>query len=60
MPAFSFEKLSPPVRRVANAPAANKKQRGVLFSMLNRLVEARSKRGLKKERIISARQKPKV
>jgi hypothetical protein len=59
MPAFSFEKLSPPARRVSNAPAANKKRRGVISSMLDRLVEARGKRGVK-ERTVSARKTPKA
>ena len=48
MPAFSFEKISPPVRRAASAPVANKKQRGVIVQMLDRLVEARAKRALRK------------
>ena len=60
MPAFTFEKLSPPTRRVANAPVADKKQRGVISSMLDRLTEARSKRRTSKERTVSARKKPKV
>ena len=60
MPAFTFEKLSPPARRAANAPAAEKKQRGVISSMLDRLAEARSKRRPAKERTVSARKKPKV
>ena len=49
MPAFSFEKISAPVRRTV-APAANKKQRGVIVQMLDRLVEARAKRSLRKSR----------
>jgi len=48
MPAFSFEKISSPVRRVASAPVANKKQRGMIIQMLDRLVEARAKRSLRK------------
>jgi hypothetical protein len=48
MPAFSFEKISPPARRVASAPVANKKQRGMIVQMLDRLVEARAKRFLRK------------
>ena len=60
MPAFTFEKLSPPARRVSNAPAPDKKQRGVISSMLDRLAEARGKRGLRKERTVSARKKPKA
>jgi hypothetical protein len=58
MPAFTFEKLSPPVRRAPNAPAPEKKQRGVLSSLLERLSESRSKRRLRKERTISALKKP--
>jgi len=60
MPAFTFEKLSPPARRAANAPATDKKQRGVISSMLDRLAEARSKRRAPKERTVSARKKPKA
>jgi hypothetical protein len=43
MPAFTFEKISPPVHRGPPAPVA-KKQRGVIVQMLDRLVEARVKR----------------
>jgi hypothetical protein len=53
MPAFTFEKISPPSNR-ASAPApasvppvANKKQRGVLIQALDRLAEARVRRALK-------------
>jgi hypothetical protein len=53
MPAFSFEKISPPVRRGPLPPIA-KKQRGVIVKILDRLVEARVKRGLRQE---SLRQK---
>jgi hypothetical protein len=65
MPAFTFEKLSPPVRRVSNAPTANKptadkKPRGVIFSMLDRLAEARGKRSLNKEPVVSARKTSKA
>jgi hypothetical protein len=44
MPAFTFEKISPPVRRGPVPPVANKKQRGVIVQMLDRFVEARVKR----------------
>ena len=46
MPAFTFEKISPPDRRGHGPvpPVANKKQRGVLVQMLDRFVEARVKR----------------
>ena len=45
MPAFTFEKISPPVRRglAISVPIA-KKQRGVIVQMLDRFVEARVKR----------------
>ena len=43
MPAFSFEKISPPVRRGPIPPIA-KKQRGVIVQILDRFVEARVKR----------------
>ena len=43
MPAFSFEKISPPPRRVSSTPA--EKKRGVIVQILDRLVERRGKRG---------------
>jgi hypothetical protein len=52
MPAFSFEKISPPVRRGPIAPIA-KKQRGVIVQILNRFVEARVKRTLREEKASS-------
>jgi hypothetical protein len=59
MPAFTFEKLSPPVRREPVAPIANKKQRGVIVQMLDRFVEARVKRTLQEEeKGVIARYKP--
>jgi hypothetical protein len=60
MPAFTFEKLSPPARRAANEPAPDKKQRGVISSILDRLAESRSKRRTPQERPVSARKKPKA
>ena len=44
MPAFTFEKISPPARRGPIPPVANKKPRGVIVQMLDRFVEARVKR----------------
>jgi hypothetical protein len=44
MPAFTFEKISPPTQRGPIPPIANKKQRGVIVQMLDRFVEARVKR----------------
>jgi hypothetical protein len=43
MPAFSFEKLSPPATRAPAAPVVEKR-RGVIFQMLDRFVEARVRR----------------
>ena len=57
MPAFSFEKISPPVRR-GPVPAIVKKQRGVIVQILDRLVEARVKRTLRvKKGVIARREK---
>ena len=58
MPAFSFEKISPPVRRGSVSPIA-KKQRGVIVQILDRLVEARVKRTLRVEEGVIARRQPK-
>jgi hypothetical protein len=48
MPAFTFEKISPPARRSA-APPAEKKQRSRVVKLLDRFVEARTKRSLRKQ-----------
>ena len=48
MPAFSFEKISPPVRRGPIPPIA-KKQRGIIVQILDRFVEARVKRSQRKQ-----------
>jgi hypothetical protein len=59
MPAFTFEKISPPVRRGPVPPVANKKQRGVIVQMLDRFVEARVKRSRQEqEQGVIARYKP--
>ena len=59
MPAFSFEKISPPTRR-GPIPPIVKKQRGVIVQILDRFVEARVKRTLLEEKSVIARrpQKP--
>ena len=54
MPAFSFEKISPPVRR-GPVPAIVKKQRGVIVQILGRFVEARVKRSKRREKGVIAR-----
>jgi hypothetical protein len=58
MPAFSFEKLSPPMRR-GPIPAIVKKQRGVIVQILDRFVEARVKRALREDKGVLARRQPK-
>ncbi len=58
MPAFTFERLSPPVRRNEAQPA-EEKQRGRIVQLLDRFSEARTKRSLRKHRPASAdHQKP--
>jgi hypothetical protein len=59
MPAFTFEKISPPDRHGPVPPIANKKQRGVIVQMLDRFVEARVKRTRQEqEQGVIARYKP--
>jgi hypothetical protein len=58
MPAFSFEKIAPPVARVSNTPA-EEKPRGVIVQILDRFVEVRGKRVAKGERKASVRIKQK-
>jgi hypothetical protein len=55
MPAFSFEKISPPAPGVANAQA-EKKPRGVIVQILDRFAVARAKR-TPKETIATPRPK---
>ena len=55
MPAFTFEKISPPADRGPVPPVANKKQRGVVVKILDRFVEARVKRTLKEGKGVTAR-----
>jgi hypothetical protein len=54
MPAFTFEKISPPTRR-GPIPPIVKKQRGVIVQMLDRFVEARVKRSMRQEKGVIAR-----
>jgi hypothetical protein len=63
MPAFTFEKISPPapggpIPPVA-ATAVVRKQRGVIVQMLDRFVEARVKRSLREDKGVIARREPK-
>jgi hypothetical protein len=59
MPAFTFEKISPPVRPDPIPPVANKKQRGVIVQILDRFAEKRVKRTLKGKKGVIARHQPK-
>jgi hypothetical protein len=58
MPAFSFEKISPPIRR-GPVPAIAKRQRGVIVQILDRFVEARVKRSQREEKGVIARREQK-
>jgi hypothetical protein len=59
MPAFTFEKISPPVRR-GPIPPIVKKQRGVIVQILGRFVEARVKRTRSAEKAVTARRQQKT
>ena len=58
MPVFTFEKISPPVRR-GPLPPVVKKQRGVIVQILDRFVEARVKRSMREEKGVAARRQQK-
>ncbi|THD48521.1 MAG: hypothetical protein E8A46_22300 [Bradyrhizobium sp.] len=58
MPAFTFEKISPPKRR-GPIPPIVKKQRGVIVQILDRFVEARVRRAVREEDGVVARRKQK-
>jgi len=58
MPAFTFEKISPPVRRGPISPIV-KKQRGVIVQILDRFVEARVKRTMLEEKSAAVRRQGK-
>ena len=59
MPAFTFEKISPPTKRGPIAPIVVKK-RGVIVQILDRFVEARVKREQGKGVIFRGKRKKKV
>lgn len=56
MPAFTFEKISPPARR---APVATlpKKPRGLISQMIDRFAERRARRALQGERAMQQDEK---
>ena len=51
MPVFTFEKISPPMRRVTASSSAAEKPRGVLPRLLDRFTEARAKRKVSAEKV---------
>ena len=55
MSAFTFEKISPPVRR-GPIPSIETKQRGVIVQILDRFVEARVKRKREEKGVIARHQ----
>jgi hypothetical protein len=57
MPAFTFEKISPPVRR-APAAATPKKPRGLISQVIDRFAERRARRALQAERAVRQDEKP--
>jgi hypothetical protein len=54
MPAFTFEKISPPVRR-GPLPPIVKRQRGLIVKILDSLVAARVKKSEREEKGVMAR-----
>jgi hypothetical protein len=57
MPAFTFEKISPPKQR-GPVPKIETKQRGVINQILDRFVEARVKRTADKVASTARRDEP--
>jgi hypothetical protein len=59
MPAFTFEKISSPLRRGAPPVAATaKKPRGAIVQILDRFAEARLKRQLRAEKLADQPKSP--
>jgi hypothetical protein len=56
MPVFTFEKISPPMRRVSAPPAAEK-PRSVIVQILDRFVETRAKRKIRADKADKPRQR---
>jgi hypothetical protein len=57
MPAFSFEKISPPARR-APAAATPKKPRGLISQMIDRVAERRARRASQNQPAMRRDDKP--
>jgi hypothetical protein len=59
MPVFTFEKISPPLRRVPPSAPAAEKPRGVIVQILGRFVETRAeRRGIDEKTAQPHQQKP--
>jgi len=58
MPAFTFEKISPPARRAPAAALPKKKPRGLISQMIDRIAERRARRALQGERVVRRDEKP--
>ncbi len=57
MPAFTFEKISPPLRR-GPIPPIVQRQKGILVQILNRFAEMRAKRTLSAANGVRNKTKP--
>ena len=57
MPAFTFEKISPPARSAPTA-AAPKKPRSLISQMIDRFAERRARRTLQGKRVARRDDKP--
>ncbi|MDA9498327.1 hypothetical protein ACNJYD_31555 [Bradyrhizobium sp. DASA03005] len=57
MPAFTFEKISPPARRAPTTPTP-KKPRGLISQMIDRFAERRARRALQGQRASRRDEKP--
>jgi hypothetical protein len=64
MPAFTFEKISPekisPPANRGPIPATSQKQRGIIVQILDRFVETRVKRTLRKGKGVIAHREKKL
>ena len=63
MPAFTFEKISPPVRGTpvpSSAPVVRQHSKGIIVQIVERFVELRVKRTMQRKNgvIVRANQKP--
>jgi hypothetical protein len=58
MPAFTFEKISPPVHHTPPPATPPQKPRGIIVQIMDRLVEVRVKKSLRRERRAIAGGKP--